>query len=72
MSDARGRRLVTGIKKREAFYVKVKAALAEGYYILPPIPHQTFAIRTAKVQPPENPKRGNGWRNDEVAPQALG
>lgn len=71
MSDARGRRLVTSIKKREAFYTKVKAALAEGYYILPPIPHQTFAIRTAKELPPENPRRGDGWRKDEVAPEAL-
>lgn len=71
MSDARGRRLVTAIKKREAFYTKVKAALAEGYYILPPIPHQTFAIRTAREQPPENAKRGDGWRNDEVTAQVL-
>jgi hypothetical protein len=65
MSDARG------LRKREAFYVKVKAALAEGYYILPPIPHQTFAIRTAREQPPTNPKRGDGWRKDEVAAQSL-
>jgi hypothetical protein len=71
MSDARGRRLVTGIKKREAFYTKVKAALAEGYYILPPIPHQTFAIRSAKPLPPPNRQTGNTWRADEPTPPVL-
>lgn len=71
MSDARGRRLVTGIKKREAFYTKVKAALAEGYYILPPIPHQTFAIRSAKELPPPNRQTGNTWKADEPTPPIL-
>lgn len=71
MSDARGRRLVTGIRKREAFYTKVKAALAEGYYILPPIPHQTFAIRSAKELPPENRQTGSQWKADEPTPPVL-
>lgn len=71
MSDARGRRLVTGIRKREAFYAKVKAALAEGYYILPPIPHQTFAIRSAKELPPPNRQTGNTWKADEPTPEVL-
>ena len=71
MSDARGRRLVSSINKRAEFYGKVKAALAEGYYILPPIPHQTFAIRSARATPLENPKRGDGWRRDEVKAQTL-
>lgn len=71
MSDARGRRLVTNIKKREAFYTKVKAALSEGYYILPPIPHQTFAIRSARELPPPNRQVGNAWKADEPTPPTL-
>lgn len=71
MSDARGRRLVTGINKRKAFYEKIRAALAEGYYILPPIPHQTFAIRTDRESPPENRQTGNSWKADEPTMPAL-
>lgn len=71
MSDARGRRLVTSIKKREAFYTKIKAALAEGYYILPPIPHQTFAIRSARELPPPNRQEGHTWKADEPKPPVL-
>jgi hypothetical protein len=71
MSDARARRLVTGINKRVTFYSKVKAALAEGYYILPPIPHQTFAIRSARVLPPEKRSTGSQWKADEPNAQIL-
>jgi len=71
MSDARGRRLVTGINKRIAFYQKIKAALDAGYYILPPIPHQTFAIRSARILPPENRQVGHTWKADEPNPQIL-
>lgn len=71
MSDARGRRLVTGINKRVGFYKKLKAALDAGYYILPPIPHQTFAIRSARLLPPPNRQTGNGWKADEPNAQIL-
>lgn len=71
MSDARGRRLVTGINKRAAFYEKVRSALAEGYYILPPIPHQTFAIRSKHELPPPNRQTGNTWKADEPTPPTL-
>ena len=71
MSDARGRRLVTSIHKRIAFYEKIKAALEAGYYILPPIPHQTFAIRSARELPPPNRKTGNTWKADEPTPPVL-
>lgn len=71
MSDARGRRLVTGIRKREAFYEKLKAALAAGYYILPPIPHQTFAIRSKHAAPPPNRMTGHSWKADEPTPPIL-
>lgn len=71
MSDARGRRLVTSIHKRLTFYEKIKAALEAGYYILPPIPHQTFAIRSAKELPPPNRQTGNTWHADEPTPPIL-
>lgn len=71
MSDARGRRLVTGINKRAVFYTKIKAALAEGYYILPPIPHQTFAIRSARELPPERRQIGDSYKSDEPPAQIL-
>lgn len=71
MSDARGRRLVTSINKRAAFYEKVKAALEAGYYILPPIPHQTFAIRSSRELPPPNRQSGHTWKADEPTPPTL-
>lgn len=72
MSDAAGRRLVTSINKRVAFYSKVKAALEAGYYILPPIPHQTFAIRSARILPPERRAVGSSpWKADEPSAQIL-
>jgi hypothetical protein len=71
MSDARSRRLVTSINKRSEFYAKIKAALEAGYYILPPIPHQTFAIRSAREVPLENRQTGSTWKADEPKPQIL-
>lgn len=71
MSDARGRRLVTSIHKRSAFYEKVKAALEAGYYILPPIPHQTFAIRSARELPPPRHQTEHTWKEDEPNAQIL-
>jgi len=71
MSDARGRRVVTSVRKRTAFYEKIKSALAAGYYILPPIPHQTFAIRSAKEAPPEKRAIGSYWKADEPTPDNL-
>jgi hypothetical protein len=71
MSDARGRRLVTSIHKRTTFYEKLKAALMAGYYILPPIPHQTFAIRSKQDTPPPNRQVGHTWKADEPTPTTL-
>jgi hypothetical protein len=71
MSDARGRRLVSSINKRVAFYTKIKAALSAGYYILPPIPHQAFAVRTTKVLPPPETRRQDWSGSAEVAGQSL-
>lgn len=71
MSDARGRRIVTGINKRSTFYEKLKAALEAGYYILPPIPHQTFAIRSKHDTPPPNRQIGTTWKADEPTPPVL-
>lgn len=71
MSDARARRLVTGINKRAAFYSKIKVALNEGYYILPPIPHQTFAIRSKREFPLRNEAIGSKWKADEPKAQIL-
>lgn len=71
MSDATPRRLVTKLRKRLDFYTKIKAALEAGYYILPPIPHQTFAIRSNKELPPPKESHGPSWKGDEPTPQAL-
>lgn len=71
MSDMRAKRLLATIEKRALFYAKVRAALAEGYYILPPIPHQTFAIRSNQELPPPNRQIGHTWKADEPKPIAL-
>lgn len=43
--------------KRVRFYRKVRAALALGYYIVPPFPLQLFAIRTDQQVPRDRSTR---------------
>ena len=40
------RRRLAMSRAKMVFYRKTRAALVEGYYIVPPFPVQTFAIRT--------------------------
>ena len=44
-------RRVVQIQKQLTFYEKVKAALEAGYYLLPPLPMDVFAIRTDRKRP---------------------
>lgn len=56
-------------RKRLSFYEKVKAALAAGYYIIPPFPVQLFAVRTDRVSPPD--ERGQRTWEKGMNPPAL-
>lgn len=56
-------------ERRIKFYEKVKAALAAGYYVIPPFDIQVFAIRTDRVNSPD--ERGTrNWVN-EMKPRSL-
>lgn len=56
-------------RRRIKFYEKVKAALDEGYYIIPPFDIQLFAIRTNRVSTPDNTSDSR-WQQ-EMKPVAL-
>jgi len=42
---------ITKLTRRADFYGKIKAALEAGYYIVPPFPVDTFAIRVKRARP---------------------
>ena len=44
--------MIRKARARITFYEKIKAALAAGYYIIPPFDVQVFAIRTDRASPP--------------------
>lgn len=72
MKQDAAKALLDKAAKRVMFYEKVKAALAAGYYIIPPFNIQLFAIRTDRVHPNKNRSdvaRG-GW-NQEQSPRLL-
>lgn len=52
--------------RRVRFYEKCKAALAAGYYIIPPFNIQLFAIRTNRVAPRAD-KSENNWSREQAA-----
>jgi hypothetical protein len=54
MSVAAAKKMIRGAMRRAVFYQKVKAALEAGYYIVPPFPVQTFAVRTSKSMPKQH------------------
>lgn len=68
MATTHVERQLTGLRRRERFYEKVKVALAAGYYIIPPFDCQLFAIRTDRVAPPENTSSIRAPRNDARIP----
>lgn len=61
--------LITKARARLRFYEKVKAALAAGYYIVPPFPIQLFAIRRDDEAPSK--ERGERRWQKGFEPQAL-
>jgi hypothetical protein len=50
-------------RRRIKFYEKVKAALDEGYYIIPPFDIQLFAVRTDRATPDDDGPRH--WVKDQ-------
>lgn len=67
MFDQRARHLVNRAKKRIQLYRKIKSALDAGYYIVPPFPVQSFAIRTNQETPPAK-LDNRRWQNAVSAP----
>lgn len=61
---------VTKSLKRISYYEKIKAALLEGYYIVPNFPISMFAIRTKKNYP-EKDYSNSYWDNHEQESQEL-
>ena len=53
------KRVVDRTRRRIAYYEKVKTALLAGYYIIPPFPAQTIAIRTNRRHP--DAKASTSW-----------
>jgi hypothetical protein len=58
--------MLRAAKKRITFYEKMKAALAAGYYIIPPFDIQLFAIRTNLVSSPDQ-TGPRSWAADQKA-----
>jgi hypothetical protein len=56
--------------RRIAFYEKIKAALAAGYYIVPPFPMELFAVRTNRSEPLRKASSYQ-FSNREQAPTVL-
>lgn len=58
------------LTKKIEFYDKVKIALSEGYYIVPPFPIDLFAIRTARKTPDKKCTTSH-WDTHEQKAQVL-
>lgn len=72
MSVIPAQKIMRRSRLKIAFYEKVQAALKAGYYILPPIPCQAFAVRTDRALPNANRTVTNGWiGNPEVQKRSL-
>lgn len=54
-------------RRRIVFYEKVQAALAAGYYIIPPFDIQLFAIRTDRHSPHNSDHGTSKWTSDQTA-----
>lgn len=55
--------MIRKARARITFYEKIKAALAAGYYIIPPFDVQVFAIRTDRGPRPDTDAKN--WTNDQ-------
>lgn len=69
MNVDHAKKLMDKAAKRVRFYEKCKAALAAGYYIIPPFDIQLFAIRSDRTGPRRD-RSDRGWTN-EAAVGAL-
>jgi hypothetical protein len=56
---------------RIEFYKKIKMALEAGYYIVPPFPVDTFAIRVKNQRSPRGVWSTSRWRNSHVQKEDL-
>lgn len=63
MNPDHASRLMDKAAKRVRFYEKCKAALAAGYYIIPPFDIQLFAVRTDRA--PDGNQSDRHWSNDQ-------
>jgi hypothetical protein len=71
IKDQAWRRRLSMSRAKMTFYRKIKSALLQGYYIVPPFPVQLFAIRTNKEYPESGVER-NSWSSDFLQkPQRL-
>ena len=57
-------------KNKITFYEKIKAALKDGYYIVPPFPVQVFAVRTDQKKPRHQTSTSQ-WTTFEQSPRKL-
>lgn len=58
-------------KKKVVFYTKIKAALSEGYFIVPNFDCSIFAIRTKKDAPVRHAKESHWGTNHKQSAQLL-
>jgi hypothetical protein len=58
-------------KAKLAFYEKVAAALAAGYYIVPPFPLRLFAIRTDRSHARSGQSTTSNWATFDEPPRML-
>lgn len=65
------KRQVSLAKKRLEYYRKAKAAIDEGYCIVPNFPMQSIAVRTRKDYPPSKEYDSSGWNVPQIEPQLL-
>jgi len=65
------RRVITRSKNRITYYEKARAALDEGYCIIPDLPVQLIAIRTTRKKPPKRWHQGGHWQVPEAKALTL-
>ena len=72
MNTSAAKSILNRSVKVARYYEKVKAALAAGYYIIPPFPIQLFAIRTDRINvAPRRGERSYTLASDEAPPPSL-
>jgi hypothetical protein len=62
---------INAATRRVGFYEKVRAALAAGYYIIPPFRVEAFAIRVKEHSSPRLERSDNAWDHMQKPAAAL-